>query len=403
MAIHGQRALLTISAFGGGQFTMEKLAKFVTRPDALKQLQATFGTTSATVCAPSIRAGDTAMQRVDTVIKAMRSLDKATRITIATYSGGGFVARCLLARLMAEDPAMYERIDLLVVKDGAMNGAHVPPALFYMAEIVDAAKRYGHGSLARDVVIDATVPDELKLPMARELLYVWPTDFSDTWVQNKTSRVNHTLPLRCDPSREAILHHLAELEYKKNWGQGVTKVAYSNGSTLGFPKKSSTLLYIEGTRFVPPYQRKLIFAMRSTKTRYNFVNLDMPGYLELKGSHVDTVSLRNSQKEPEGCIDYEFAPGCHYGPTSCFANTLKTTKKMMASFDIQRTEAVALVCYIPTVSSLFIDETPNWIVGKSDEAIRSASRFDEVHWAPTNLNHGNDHHSEAMIDRILAG
>ena len=339
-----KRSLVLISGFGGGSYP---LSDFAQNDADREDLEKIFGTQ---IVSPDVgdRVDQGALDRCKIILDGIHQLDPDTRITIVTYSGGGFVVRCLMSILRRDHPKLHERVDLITIEDGAIRGAYVPPS--YLISQVLGSK----GNRCKRNIPLSGLRGNLQKKLARELVTSWPLDVDahrdrDAWI-GRAEIGNH-------PDRTILLSKLDDLDRGRHWGEGAYTVGYSNGGTRDFDHSATQgdLFRFEG-RFLclPNFRLRIVYNLDGFE-------IDTSDLACLKGSNIQLLKLEFTEKTGS----WARAPGCFSNSTgSAQAEAVKQEflrgaedYKTFLKTDVLRTSQEE-VAYIHTTSSLDISDNP---------------------------------------------
>ncbi len=395
MANGRKRGLILAPAFGGGKY---KLTKFAPNKDDRDDLIAIFGAVGSGIRELDMDANAQTLARSDTLIKEIESLhEDGRKITISTHSGGGFVVRCAMSKLRAERPDLYDSVELITIKDGAVRGALFPLYLHYMASI--GAHEENAESNSIEVDFGVSFPPSLNVPIAREILFFWPTNYSEDW-KTRTS-INEAMIIESHADRYKLLEQIGKWDCGQPWGEGIHKASYSNGSTKPF-FDGNTLVNFAASK---GSLANIGIESKSTGVEGAYLYFSIGPWAHIKGTSVEKINLSNAPS-PAVTDEWESAPGSYLGDISVVGPAIiskATQAAQAAGMKIDEAEAQNRVSYIPTVSALDIGLPPKWIETASDAEIKAASGFDEIRYGAENLNHGHDQWVDEIIARVKEG
>ena len=380
------RALVLVPGFGGGKYLLETLVK---NEDEQEEFRKIF---TGGIISPDVgnRAKEGAVERSERIIQSIKQLSDNSRITISTFSGGGFVVRCLMSLLRSDHPKIFERIELITVEDGAILGAYIPPA-YLIAQVLGEK-----GDMCKRNLPLPGLNKNLSGKLAREIAVCWPLDVDSHRHRDMWSGVAE---MGNNPDREYLLTKLEALDKNRHWGEGAYTAAYTNGGIEPFDHGATD-------RDLVHYLGEIVFEDYSLEIVFNVLRLeiDTSDLACLKGSKIQKLAVEFTDKTGA----WAMAPGCYHEENTGADRAKKTSEAIENAakshrFSTQICEySREQVAYIHTTSSLDIEGDPFGAMFGEDY-LRENSRFDEFHFRNENQQHCFSWYRQDNLNRIKEG
>ena len=388
------RALVLVAGFGGGHWTFEAFVKDEKERETFRKI---FG--EENIISPLQRAGNDvgALDRArDTISEIRDRLSGNAKITICTYSGGGFVVRCLMSLLRSEEPDLYDRVELVTIEDGAIRGAYVPPSYLIASVLGQQPKR-----CSINIPLPAVHAD-LATKLGREICVGWPLNIDthrddDEWWDGIAKMGNH-------PSRAQLLNRLEELDQGRHWGEGAYTAGYSNGGTEFFERSEAEMRFVKyrGKAFAGSAELEVEFGCKYLKIHPS----GLACFACLKGSKIGRLKVEFTKRYGA----WAMAPGCYQSARTGVKRALEVAKyiedKADGYFATKVLESTSVeVAYIHTTSSLDIDEDPFYPYFARDEPelLKEKSSLNEAHFRGQNQAHWDAWYRQDNLERVKEG
>lgn len=407
--------LFTLPGAAGGTLTLDNIATILGEwniskiPRIKKKLELRFANR---VIATKVPLGEAVLRRIELAEQALNDYCDSHQgdVVLFTHSGGGIVARGLISKLQANNSPHYHRLKYFIVRDGIMQGAFVSPSILFLDLVTELANGSTHGK--NGIKVDVDIPDEMTNKFGRGVLWYHTNDLTKDALDNKHTNIEGNMSLHSDSEHRKVLAKFKEWETGINWGEGIVKVAFSNGGTKTFWKKTndSILVNFVGYKLLDTKLTELRISLRTMCSKHGFMEIILPTGKVLGKSNKNEIRL--SEKSPRK-HNFECAPGSYYSrnigdksltPTEEVFNLIEKEMGSQLKRNDDKCVLKKYSCYVPTVSSLFLKtKNPLWPIGKSDAEIRAFSMFDYPYWTSTNSAHGHPQWNESIVNWLVEG
>ncbi len=393
------RAFILVPYAGGGSIPLEKYESDKEEQEKLRQIF------DGGIHSPHMPGDTGVLERSKILIETILDIDPIHKITIWTHSGGGIIVRTAMSQLRFEYPEVYPRIELIVMFDAAVHSATVPVPLLYLAVLGNKCKPIG--TLENNIFLNLKgmpidfsyeLPDTIKGQFGREIQSHWPILEDGTCNRKRSVQMVSLTP---HPDRIALLDKLKEWDQGRPWGEGIRKISCTNGGTETFEREKYLFDFKASFRFVV----NLRLYARAAQATGDLLLIELDGCdLHIKGTKLNFVRLDLKYDENN---DYcSWAPGSWGSETNKAGETIiKRAKEQCEknSVKVKTAHYMSKMCYIPTTSSLDIQEKPTWIIDKSKEEILNASGFDVIYFNKENKSHGDRQWEESWKNHVRLG
>lgn len=375
-----KRVMVAIPGLGGGS---------VPESDPLVEHCLSSGVIARAI-RPRFAASDGVLERAKLAVQRIEEARRSTHgpVSFCVYgtSAGGVVARAVLALLKQKHSRALGRVRSVVSMDAPHEGAYIPAGCQY---VIDWA--WNHGWV-KDKALKADIERRYRTRPARQLLAYYAS------MKDLRGRRDVKVQPRPHADRRKLLEFLSAWE-KGGWCGDSVKIGIANGSRESkYPTHNVLTLEYRGPA-------RLWFGGH---LRIYAEGLDtfLPSRTILSADHTLPPGVKIGV--PKATIRFEHEPvAWPMGPgayddsvnhkipkaigDSIKKEVRRSTKALpKCSRKPSQYRVAAHLCYVPTVSALGLRvKDPFWLRGRTVDAIRARSPFDEVILARNNTAHAD--------------